>query len=95
MRRVIASLMKCGCIEHRGSDKTGGYYAIGKYVSEHSVIECGIIQCMNREEHIAPIAAAKDFDGVMACADAAQNAAVRASSKVDVCEVSGIGESRK
>lgn len=41
--------------------------------------ECGIIQCMNREEHIAPIAAAKDFDGVMACADAAQNAAVHAS----------------
>ena len=26
VRRAIASLMKSGCIEHRGSDKTGGYY---------------------------------------------------------------------
>ena len=56
---------------------------------------CGIIQGMNREEHIAPIAAAIDSDGVMACADTAQNAVVRVSSKVDVCKVSGIGESRK
>ena len=28
VRRAIASLMKCGCVEHRGCDKTGGYYAI-------------------------------------------------------------------
>ena len=30
VRRAIASLMKSGCIEHRGSDKTGGYYAIAE-----------------------------------------------------------------
>ena len=70
-------------------------YTIGENTSEYFAEECGIISSMNKEEHIAPIAAAKDFDGVMACADAAQNAAVHVSSKVDICEVSGIGESRK
>ena len=70
-------------------------YTIGENTSEHFAEECGIISSMNKEEHIAPIAAAIDSDGVMVCADAAQNAAVYVSSKVDVCEVSGIGESRE
>ena len=34
VRRAIASLKKSGCIEHRGSDKTGGYYAIAENVPE-------------------------------------------------------------
>ena len=34
VRRAIASLMKSGCIEHRGSDKTGGYYAIAESAPE-------------------------------------------------------------
>ena len=88
IRRTLALLKKQGIVVYHGSKKTGGYYAIVKSnvernreeaVSEHSATVCGIIQGMNREEHIAPIAAAIDSDGVMVCADAAQDAAVRAS----------------
>ena len=50
---------------------------------------------MNKARQIAPIAAAVISGGIMAYDEAAQNAAVHVPSKVDVCEVSGIGESRK
>ena len=41
--------------------------------------KCGIMQNMNKAKQIAPIAAAVISGGIMACAEAAQNAAVRAS----------------
>ena len=56
---------------------------------------CGIIQNMNKARQIAPIASAVISGGIMAYDEAAQNAAVHVPSKVDVCDVSGIGESRK
>ena len=70
-------------------------YAIGEGISEHSAADCGIIQNMNKARQIAPIVAAVISGGIMACAEAAQNAAVHVPSKVDVCDASGIGESRK
>ena len=37
VRRAIASLKKSGCIEHRGSDKTGGYTPLPKTHRRRSV----------------------------------------------------------
>ena len=28
VKRALSALKKCGCVEHRGCDKTGGSYAI-------------------------------------------------------------------
>ena len=40
VKRALSALKKSGCIEHRGSDKTGGYYAIAENAPERSGI-CG------------------------------------------------------
>ena len=34
VKRALSALKKIGCIEHRGSDKTGGYYAIAENAPE-------------------------------------------------------------
>ena len=67
----------------------------GEGKKETCTSKCGIIAPMKNTRNAAVDASAVISGGSVACADAAQNAAVHVSSKVDVCEVSGIGESRK
>ena len=59
-------------------------------ISEHSAADCGIIQNMNKVKQIAPIAAAVISGGIMACDEAAQNAAVRASCSPPRYQQSGV-----
>ena len=88
-------------MQRRGKGEgEGGVVGVGEVVgvgagegvgkNETCTLKCGIIQNMNKARQIAPIAAAVISGGFMACAETAQNAAVRASCVVQGCADKGL-----
>lgn len=75
-----------------------GMFGMGNRYPEKSVCriigkkaaKCGIIEGVKTEEHIVPIAAAVISGGIMACDEAAQNAAVHASCIPPCYQQSGV-----
>ena len=84
-----------GVVRDESSSSRGEGKGEGEGKKETCTSKCGIIARMKNTRNAAVDASAVISGGSEACADAAQNAAVHVPSKVDVCDASGIGESRK